>query len=146
MAFRQQNSSKISTQTDVQIHSATESEVLTYNATFQKWENRQPAVVVTTTQNGTSYTLTLQDSGTVVETTGSSAVAITVPSNATVPFPVGMTIMVRQYGAGQLSIVAASGVTIRSRGGALNLAGQYSEAVLTKRAIDEWILSGDLTS
>lgn len=51
-----------------------------------------------------------------------------------------------QYGAGQTTIVAASGVTIRSKEGALKLTGQYSGVTLYKRGTDEWVVMGDLSS
>lgn len=100
---------------------------------------------ITTIQTGTAYTLAVADAGTVVETTNSATVTVTVPLNSAAAFPVGTTIVVRQYGAGQVTIAGASGVTLRSRGSALKLAGQYAEAALTKRATDEWIVSGDVT-
>jgi hypothetical protein len=79
------------------------------------------------------------------ELTGAGAGTLTVPSNATAAIPVGAEFVLRQVGTGQWTIAAAGGVTIRSRVG-LKFAGQWSEAVLTKRATDEWVLSGDLTA
>ncbi len=93
-----------------------------------------------------SYTLTLSDAGTLVELNSASAVALTVPPNSSAAFPVGTAVAVRQYGAGQVTITAGSGVTINSRGAAYKTAGQYSEASLTKRAVNEWFLVGDLTA
>jgi len=49
-----------------------------------------------------------------------------------------------QYGAGQTTVVAGSGVTVRSSGGKLNLSGQYSGASLIKIGSDEWYLFGDI--
>jgi hypothetical protein len=97
-------------------------------------------------QSGTAYSLVLSDANKVVETTNSSATTVTVPANSSVAFLVGTTVALRQYGTGQLTVAAGAGVTIRSRDAAYKLGGQYSEAVLTKRATDEWILSGDLTA
>lgn len=105
-----------------------------------------PLVAPTTTQTGTAYTLTLGDANSVVESNSASAATFTVPPNSAMAFSVGTTVIVRQYGAGQVTVAAGSGVTIRSRGGALKTAGQYAEASLTKRAADEWVLSGDVTS
>jgi hypothetical protein len=99
--------------------------------------------VVTNTRTA-SYTLVLSDSGKLVEMNVSGANTLTVPPNSSVAFPTGTTIGIRQYGAGTTTIVAGSGVTIRSRGSLLALAGRYTEAVLTKRATDEWVLVGDL--
>jgi hypothetical protein len=70
---------------------------------------------------------------------------LTVPLNATEAFPVGSQILVSQYGAGQTTIVATGGVTIRSFGGALKINGQYASASLIKIATDEWYAFGNLT-
>lgn len=104
----------------------------------------QPLSTVENTQTA-SYTLVAGDALKTVEMNVASANNLTVPPNSSVAFPVGTIVYVRQYGAGQTTIVAGSGVTIRSRGAALKLAGQYGEAMLTKRATDEWVLSGDIT-
>lgn len=95
-------------------------------------------------QSGAAYTLALADAGLVVETTSASAVTITVPANATVAFPVGTVIEVLQYGAGQVTIAAASGVTLRSAS-SLTTRAQYSSVALRLRAANEWVVSGDLT-
>lgn len=101
-------------------------------------------VITTTTQIGTAYTLALADAATMVESNNAAAVTITIPANATAAFPVGSVIGLRQYGAGQVTVAPAAGVTIRSRGGALKIAGQYGEASLAKRGVDEWIIVGDV--
>lgn len=99
-----------------------------------------------TQQTGAAYTLALADAGTVVEFTNSATVTATVPANSTAAFPIGTTLVVRQYGTGQVTLTGANGVTLRSRGAALTLVGQYSEASVTKRAVDEWVVSGDVTA
>lgn len=97
------------------------------------------------TQTGTSYTLVLTDETKTVERTNASANTVTVPPNSSVAFPVGAVVYLRQGGTGSTTVVAGAGVTIRSRGAALALGGQYAGAVLTKRATDEWWLDGDIT-
>ena len=62
----------------------------------------------------TAYPLSLADAGSVIEATSASPVTITVPANASVAFPVGTIIEVLQYGAGQVTIAPASGVTLRT--------------------------------
>lgn len=93
-------------------------------------------------QTGTTYTLALTDAGLVVECNNGSAIALTVPPNSSVAFPVGTVIEVFQQGAGQVTITAGGGVTIRSRNG-LKCAGQYAVASLRKRGTDEWVCAGD---
>ena len=71
---------------------------------------------------------------------------LTVPLNSTVTFPVGTQILLSQYGAGQTTVVATSGVTINSSGGKLKLNTQYSGATLIKIATNEWYLFGDIAA
>lgn len=97
--------------------------------------------VSATTQSGTTYTLALTDRGKVVEFTNAGAVALTVPTNASVAFPIGTIIGLLQYGAGQVTISGA-GVTLRSASG-FKTAAQYSTVWLRKRATDEWVVTGD---
>lgn len=93
-----------------------------------------------------SYTLVLSDAGKIVEQNVGSANNLTVPLNASVAFPIGTDILINQYGAGQTTIVATGGVTLRSKGGALKISAQYSGAALTKVGTDEWYVQGDLTT
>jgi len=116
-----------------------------FNLLADAVEAAAEALTSTTTTALTAYTLALTDARKVVETTAATAVTLTAPPNSTVAFPIGTVVGLRQYGAGQVTVVPAAGVTIRSRGGALKTAGQYAEAALTKRATDEWVLTGDVT-
>lgn len=99
--------------------------------------------VAATTQAGTAYTLALADMGTVVESNNAAAVTLTVPTDAAVAFPIGTVIQVVQYGAGTVTI-AGAGVTLDSRGGALRTSARYGVVSLRKRAVNEWVVSGDL--
>lgn len=89
-----------------------------------------------------AYTLALADAGTVVEMNVATANTVTIPANSAVAFPVGTVVEVCQVGAGQTTIAAASGVTLRAPGG-LSLRAQWSSASLRKRAADEWVVAGD---
>jgi hypothetical protein len=93
-----------------------------------------------------SYTLVLSDADKLVEMNVGSANNLTVPLNSSVAFSTGTQILLAQYGAGQTTIVATSGVTIRSNGGKLKLNVQYSGATLVKIAENEWYLFGDIAS
>jgi hypothetical protein len=96
-------------------------------------------------QTGTTYTLVAADAGKMVTLTNASAITLTIPTNASVAFPVNTRIDLLQYGAGQVT-VGGAGVTINSSGAKLKLTGQYSGASLWKKATDTWVLIGDLTS
>lgn len=112
------------------------------SSTFTNLPYLQSSTINTKTE---SYTLTISDANELIEMNVGSANNLTVPSNSSVAFPVGTKIDVFQYGAGQTTIVAGSGVTIRSKDSALKLVDQYSGATLYKRGTDEWVAIGDLT-
>lgn len=96
-------------------------------------------------QTGTTYTFVLTDKGKLVTLSNAGAITLTVPTNASVAFPVKSSIKIAQLGAGQVTISGA-GVTFRSRGAALKLTAQYGGAELIKIATDEWLVVGDLTT
>jgi hypothetical protein len=100
---------------------------------------------VTTNRQTASYTLALADRGKLVEMNVATANNLTIPLDSAVAFPVGTQIDISQYGAGQTTVVATGGVTVRSAAGALKLAAQYSGATLVKIATNEWYLFGDIT-
>jgi hypothetical protein len=93
-----------------------------------------------------SYTLVLSDADKLVEMNVGSANNLTVPLNSSVAFSTGTQILLAQYGAGQTTVVATSGVTIRSNGAKLKLNAQYSGATLVKIAENEWYLFGDIVA
>jgi hypothetical protein len=96
-------------------------------------------------QTGTTYTLVLTDAGKMVTLTNASAITLTIPTNASVAFPVNTRIDILQYGAGQVT-VGGAGVTLNSSGSRKKLTGQYSGASLWKKATDTWVLIGDITA
>ena len=100
---------------------------------------------LTITQQAADYTLALGDAGTEVEGTKATAQTITVPPNSSVAFAVGTVINIRQYGAGQVTVAAGAGVTLRAPYGT-KTAAQYSTLSLIQRATDEWVISGDATT
>lgn len=102
--------------------------------------------LITTNRQTASYTLVLSDADKLVETNVASANNLTVPLNSSVAFATGTQILLAQYGAGQTTVVATSGVTIRSNGGKLKLNAQYSGATLIKIDTNEWYLFGDIAS
>jgi hypothetical protein len=92
------------------------------------------------------HTLVLSDANKVVELNFASGNNLIVPTNASVGFPSGTIITLAQYGAGQVTIIGDTGVTLRSSGGKNKTAAQYSVATLYKRDTNEWYLYGDLTT
>jgi hypothetical protein len=92
----------------------------------------------------TAYTLLLTDKGKFFETTSGSAIAVTIPTNASVAFPIGTQIWFVQGGAGVPTFSGDTGVTLRTRSSVRQPFARYSEVKLTKVATDEWYLTGDL--
>ena len=95
-----------------------------------------------------NYTLVLTDANKLIEMNiTSTANTVSVPTNASVTFPIGTQINITQYGTGKTQIVAVtSGTTsVRSTPGSY-LRDRYSSATLIKRATDEWYLIGDLSA
>lgn len=93
-------------------------------------------------QTGTSYTLVLTDVAKVISLTNAAAITLTVPTNASVAFPIGTQILLYQGGAGQVT-VSGAGVTLRSQGNKLKVFGQYAIAGLLKVNTDEWVMFGN---
>ena len=102
--------------------------------------------LIVTNRQTASYTLVISDADKLVEINNASANNLTVPLNSSVAFSTGTQILLAQYGAGQTTIVATSGVTIRSNGAKLKLNAQYSGATLIKIDTNEWYLFGDIAS
>ena len=97
-------------------------------------------------QKTDSYTLSaLSERDSLIEMNKATAVTVTIPLNATVAYPVGSSIDILQTGAGQVTIAAASGVTINATPG-FKLRTQWSSATLMKRATNTWVIVGDLTA
>lgn len=97
-------------------------------------------------QTGTTYTLVLADAHKLVTLNNGSAITLTVPPNSSVAFEIGDQVNLLQLGAGQVTVAAGSGVTLRSEGTKVKLTGQYALATLVKIGTDEWVLVGNLTS
>lgn len=90
-----------------------------------------------------SYTLVASDNNKLIEMNVGSANNVTIDSGV---FTAGNQILVSQYGAGQVTFVAGSGVTLRSPSGKLKLTGQYSLATIICISASEFYISGDLTA
>ncbi len=102
-----------------------------------------PSTILTNAQTA-SYTLALTDKDRLVEISNAGAVTLTVPTDASVNFPVGSQVNILQTGAGQIT-VGGAGVTINATPG-LKLRAQWSSATLIKRAANTWVLVGDLSA
>jgi hypothetical protein len=86
------------------------------------------------------------DANKIIEMNVGTANNLTVPLNSSVPFATGTIIDVVQYGAGQTTIVATGGVTIRSANNWLKINARYGAVTLVKVATDEWYVFGNLNA
>lgn len=91
-----------------------------------------------------AFTLALTDAGRIIEVTAASSVTCTVPTNASVAFPIGTEIKLAQMGAGAVKIAGATGVNILSNGNLDETRGQYEVARLKKIDTNTWLLEGAL--
>ena len=98
--------------------------------------------VAVNAQTGTTYTTVLTDNNKVVTLDNASAIALTVPLNASVAYPTGAQIHLYNKGAGQVTVAGDAGVTVNGSNG-LKLRVQYSVATLIKLDTNTWVLIGD---
>jgi hypothetical protein len=101
-------------------------------------------------KTGTTYTFVLQDANNeLITASNASAQTYSIPTNASVAFPIGAQINIIQIGAGQVTInaVTSGTTTVLSNGATAaspKLRVQYSSATLVKVATDAWYVIGDI--
>jgi hypothetical protein len=99
-------------------------------------------------QTGTTYTPVLTDAKQMVTLNNASAITVTIPPASSVAYTAGSKIDFIQKGAGQVTFVAGSGVTIRSNGATSaspKLTSQYSAATAWYEGSDVWYIVGGLS-
>jgi len=84
------------------------------------------------------------DAGKFFTFTNASDVTVTVPTNASVAFPIGTIIGFQQGGAGQVIFSGAVPPTLKSADNAYTTVKLYSVGCIIKIAEDVWCLGGDL--
>jgi hypothetical protein len=130
---------------DVAITSAATNDVVYFNGS--SWENKNVSAIPTliNAQSGTTYTLALADAGKVVEVANASSITLSVPTDASVAFPIGTQITILQTGVGQITVSATTpGTTTVNYTPGNKTRAQWSSATLIKRAANTWVLIGDL--
>ena len=90
-------------------------------------------------QTGNTYTLTSSDNGKVVTLNNGSAIILTIAAS----LGDGFNCLIVQKGAGQVTLSAATGVTIANRSSETKTAGQYATVSVINIGSDTYILSGD---
>ena len=90
------------------------------------------------TQSGTTYSIDATDNGKVIQTTGASAITITIPTG----LPTGFNCTVVQMGAGQITF---SG-TYLNRTGFTKSASQYSVISILNLGSNNYIVTGEMSN
>ena len=96
------------------------------------------------TEPSASRTATIFDAFSYIRFVSPAPAVLTIPHSVSTDFPLGTVIEIEQGGGGELSVAAAPGVTVNSRGSDLTLAGQFAVGALKKVGADTWTLTGDL--
>lgn len=100
-------------------------------------------------QTGTTYTTVLGDRAKLITMNNASANTLTLPTNASVAYPVGTCILVQQIGAGATTISGDTGVTLQGAGqsvsaGSCAISNQYDLATCLKTATNTWLVQGSV--
>jgi hypothetical protein len=97
-------------------------------------------------QAGTSYTLVAGDEGKVITLTNDDPIALTIPANASVPFPIGTEVELVQSGAGAVTVGITSDTlnVVATKTKVSN--GAWSVVKLRKLTSTVWVISGDLVA
>lgn len=123
--------------------------VVRYDGTNLQLVSRVPSEIQYNAQTGTSYTLVAADHGKVVTLSNASAITLTVPQQSTTTLRKGFWCIIRQIGAGQVTVAKEGSDTINSIDTALKLRAQYSEArvdLQTAGSPNTWGLFGDIVA
>ena len=111
-----------------------------YDGTNYKLINPDKSTRIVT-ESTTARTTSATDANALIDCTNGSATAVTIAPDSSVPQPIGTTHLVRQGGAGQVTIAAGAGVTINT---ALTLKTlqQYAVIGVIKTAANNWTAFG----
>jgi hypothetical protein len=131
----------------------TSGQVLTKNSGTDMdfiWAAADDTTLALNAQTGTTYTFALVDQPNILVTASNgSAQTYSIPTNASVAFPIGCQINIIQIGAAQVTInaVTSGTTTVLSTGAtaaAPKLRAQYSAATCIKVGTDTWYVIGDI--
>lgn len=108
-----------------------------------------PKMYMSINSKTASYTAVLSDADKLVTMTVATANIFSIPTNASVPFPIGTKIHVAQFGAGTTTISASTpATTTLVSAGAAPAAPytrvQYASATCIKTGTDTWFILGDI--
>lgn len=97
-------------------------------------------------QTGTTYTLVAGDAGKLVTLSNASAITMSVPQDSAATIAIGTYVDLYQLGAGQVTVAAGTGATLRVGGLTAKARAQYSRLTVQKVSANSWSLMGDLAA
>jgi hypothetical protein len=135
--------------TDADVASIAGTETLT-NKTLTSPTLNDPKINLAIDAETASYTAVLANNGQIVTMNNGSANTFSIPTDASVDFPIGTQITVLQIGAGQTTIQAVTSgtTTVNSTGATANapkLRVRYASATCVKLSANNWIVLGDIS-
>lgn len=116
------------------------------NAQAQALLNRTEALKNTASINSTAttYTLSISDQLKYLRLNNAATITLIVPNNSTSPIDIGVSIPIRQAGAGQVVVAGADVDVTINTAETLKTRKQGSSIMLIKVGTNEWDLTGDL--
>ena len=106
------------------------------------WEPRSQGWLGINDQTGTTYTTVIGDAGYLIRLDNAAAITLTIPTNASVAYPVGTIMYFRQVGAGTVTI-GGGGVTFNSPDDLIMGVTDESMKII-KVDTDEWDVVKDI--
>jgi hypothetical protein len=138
--------------TDVRVNATTNLPVVTLTGVQTVTNKTLTAPVILPSYNaqvGTTYTLVLSDNTALISCSNAGAITVSIPTNASVAFPLNSYIELWQEGVGQVTITAVTPgtTTILSTGAtpaSPKVSAQYAGCMLRKIGTDTWRIFGSL--
>ena len=97
-------------------------------------------------QTGTSYTPVAGDAGKLITLSNAAAIAVSLPQDSAATIAIGTYLDFLQLGAGQVTLQAGAGATVRLSGLTGKIRAQYARAGAQKIAANTWSVFGDLAA
>lgn len=91
-------------------------------------------------------TLSVGDMGKLVQVTKATAAAVSLPQDSAADIPIGSSCRVQMMGAGQVTIGAGSGATLRKAAATAKVLAQYGVVTVTKIGANTWSVNGELAA
>jgi hypothetical protein len=99
-------------------------------------------VATTVADRASAYTIIAADENTFIRSTSATAVTMTIAN----VLAIGESVQFIQFGAGQITLAAGSGVALRSVDNKLKTNKQYSVVSVTCVASGEYLVTGDVVA